>query len=264
MQGILARRNQLRDEGLTTEDPIIVWEPVPDLCIPSEKSNFIMAMRHIDVFSPNLEEFGALLDVSFDSLDGSINEDIFHSLATTCHSWLCASSDSIDVRRVQNSEGPSMIVRMGAHGSLFADKVGLTMIEPYQFSAETNIVGGDQKEAVNSSHKVVDPTGAGNAFLGGFCAGLSLPPVHEIRGFGTTNSQYLMAAVCGTVAASFAIEQIGLPVLSRHGSNGHQELWNNDSVMDRIQHMAGRARDTWLTLEWHSPMPKKIRWEPRP
>ena len=245
-------------------DPIIVWEPVPDLCIPSEKSNFIMAMQYVDVFSPNLEEFGALLDISFDSQDGSINEEVFYNLATMCHSWLCASSESFDARRLRKSKGQNMIVRMGAHGSLFADEVGLTMVEPYHYSAGTKIVGGEHQENVNSSHKVVDPTGAGNAFLGGFCAGLSLPPVHQIRGFGTTNDQYLMAALCGTVAASFAIEQIGLPILSRHESNEDQELWNNDSVMNRIDYMAGRARNTWLTQEWHSPMPKKIRWEPRP
>ena len=264
MQGILARRNELRGEILAADDPIIVWEPVPDLCIPSEKSNFIMAMRYVDVFSPNLEEFGALLDVSFDSLDGSINETTFHSLATMCHSWLCASYDSSDSRQLRKSKEPSMIVRMGAHGSLFADKVGLTMIEPYHYSAEAEFVGGEQEETVDSSHSVVDPTGAGNAFLGGFCAGLNLPPVHEIKDFGATNSRYLMAALCGTVAASFVIEQIGLPILSRCEYNENQELWNGDSVIHRIQHMAGRARDVWVTQEWHSPMSKTTKWDPRP
>ena len=257
MQGVTARRNEIHGESLAPDDPIIVWEPDPDSCIPSEKSDFIMAMQYVDVFSPNLGEFGALLNVSFDSMAGSINEEGIQRLATMCHSWLCASSKSSDSRR--NSKELSMIVRMGAHGSLIADNVGFTIIGPYHCSAESNTVGGEHKQTVNSSHKVVDPTGAGNAFLGGFCAGLRLPPVDEIRDFGTTNSQNLMAALCGTVAASFTIEQFGLPVLSRRGSNEGQELWNDDSVMDRIQHMAGRARDTWITQDWHSLMSKQIK-----
>lgn len=48
--------------------------------------------------------------------------------------------------------------------------------------------------------EVVDPTGAGNAFLGGYVAGW-------LRSEG----EVLDALCCGAVAAGFALKQIGLP-----------------------------------------------------
>ena len=52
-----------------------------------------------------------------------------------------------------------------------------------------------------SSELVVDPTGGGNTFLGAFAVALA-------RGKGMEE-----AARWGNVAASFAIEQVGMPVL---------------------------------------------------
>jgi sugar/nucleoside kinase (ribokinase family) len=49
---------------------------------------------------------------------------------------------------------------------------------------------------------VVDPTGAGNAFCGGFLAGW------------VNSGSLRRAGVCGAVAASFLVEQVGLPLPS--------------------------------------------------
>jgi sugar/nucleoside kinase (ribokinase family) len=46
---------------------------------------------------------------------------------------------------------------------------------------------------------VVDPTGAGNAFCGGFVAGW------------VESGDLRQAGLCGVVAASFLLEQVGLP-----------------------------------------------------
>jgi sugar/nucleoside kinase (ribokinase family) len=73
--------------------------------------------------------------------------------------------------------------------------------------------------------KVVDPTGGGNCFLGGFSVALA-------RGKSVEE-----AAAWGNVAASFAIEQIGVPLL-RQDEQGN-ETWNNVSVSDRL----GEYRD---------------------
>jgi len=76
-------------------------------------------------------------------------------------------------------------------------------------------------EGVNGvADAVVDPTGAGNAFLGGLAVGLA-------RGKGIEE-----ACAWGAVAASFALEQVGAPVL---GMDGHgNETWNGVRVDERL------------------------------
>ncbi|KAJ8105637.1 hypothetical protein ONZ43_g7348 [Nemania bipapillata] len=67
--------------------------------------------------------------------------------------------------------------------------------------------------------KVVDPTGGGNTFLGGLAIALA-------RGKGLEE-----AAAWGSVAASFAIEQIGMPTLG-YDDDG-RETWNGVRVDER-------------------------------
>jgi hypothetical protein len=83
-------------------------------------------------------------------------------------------------------------------------------------------------------HEVIDPTGGGNAFLGGFSIALA-------RG-----QPILEAAAWGSVAASFAIEQVGTPALTRRqegleGSAEKGELWNGVSVEDRLREFLKRC-----------------------
>jgi bifunctional ADP-heptose synthase (sugar kinase/adenylyltransferase) len=68
---------------------------------------------------------------------------------------------------------------------------------------------------------VLDTTGAGNAFLGAFGAKLA------------ETGDPIMAAASGTVAASFVVEQFGLPRLTTQGSS---ELWNGQDPDERLQH----------------------------
>ena len=76
---------------------------------------------------------------------------------------------------------------------------------------------------------VVDVTGAGNAFLGGFAYGLKRHP------YNSKVSQLETAALCGTVAASFAIEQVGVPKVEEYSTG---ETWNGDVVEERyIRHV---------------------------
>lgn len=70
-------------------------------------------------------------------------------------------------------------------------------------------------------NKVIDPTGGGNAFLGGLAVALA-------RGQSLEE-----ASRWGTVAASFAIEQVGMPILSVDGQTS-VEKWNDDVVLERL------------------------------
>ncbi len=77
---------------------------------------------------------------------------------------------------------------------------------------------GDKPDA-SRPLQVVDPTGGGNAFLGGFAVAVA-------RGKALDE-----AAVWGNVAASFAIEQVGVPVLGCDAEG--RETWNGCRVEDR-------------------------------
>jgi hypothetical protein len=70
------------------------------------------------------------------------------------------------------------------------------------------------------SSKVIDPTGGGNAFLGGLAVALA-------RGKGLEE-----AARWGSVSASFAIEQVGMPALGQDGEG--KEAWNGIRVEERL------------------------------
>lgn len=76
--------------------------------------------------------------------------------------------------------------------------------------------------------KVLDPTGGGNAFLGALA-------ITHARG-----SSLEEAARWGAVAASFAIEQVGMPVLSIDESG---ERWNGVVVGERMRELEGRSGD---------------------
>ncbi|KAK7981983.1 hypothetical protein PG988_004221 [Apiospora saccharicola] len=74
--------------------------------------------------------------------------------------------------------------------------------------------------------KVVDPTGGGNTFLGGLAVALA-------RGKGLEE-----AASWGSVAASFAIEQVGPPDLGK--DDGGNETWNGVRVDERFEEFKSR------------------------
>ena len=81
--------------------------------------------------------------------------------------------------------------------------------------------GGDANTPkVSREAEVIDPTGGGNAFLGGLAIALARGKTIE------------EACAWANVAASFAIEQVGVPVLGKDGE-GH-EVWNGVRVEERL------------------------------
>jgi sugar/nucleoside kinase (ribokinase family) len=77
---------------------------------------------------------------------------------------------------------------------------------------------------------VVDPTGGGNGFLGGLAVGL-------VR----TDFDVVEAARWGSVAASFTIEQVGMPQLTA-STDDTTELWNGVSVQERLRDFQQRSQ----------------------
>lgn len=108
-----------------------------------------------------------------------------------------------------------VIVRAGEHGSLTTQNSDKSVwLPPYYES---------------SVAKVVDPTGGGNTCLGGFIAGWK------------ASGDIAEASIYGNVAASFAIEQIGL--LSCELSDG-EERWNGARVMEHLAEYRARLSYT--------------------
>lgn len=181
-----------RQNGLVDQRPLLIWEPAPLSCENDHLTSFFTAIKLVDVFSPNhLELFRIFGENPSTPFSRSQVEDL--------------------AKRFLGAEvGPdrsgTIIVRAGEYGSMTLAADGVPhWILPYYHA---------------SSSKVVDATGAGNAFLGAYAIG-----------YLNTRDSY-QAACYGSVAASFALEQIGIP--RRTVLNG-QELWNGVDVGERLK-----------------------------
>jgi len=196
VENIVALRHQATQAASETR-PVFIWEPVPDLCTPAELANCLKALKYVDVVSPNHSELGGFFGVD---TNGKDNVD-YRTIEGLCDQW------------IESGIGPArqggIVVRAGKDGCLVARPGVQRWLPAYHQSIE----------------KVVDPTGGGNGFLGGLAMGL-------VRGDAAPGVDILEeAAAWGSVSASFAIEQIGMPVLS-HTAQG--ERWNHTRVEDRL------------------------------
>lgn len=216
VQGIKAKREQMAEandkddhvEQALIHKPVFIWEPLPALCKPSEFRAFLEAVNLVDVVSPNLEEFGSLLGVNFDLAQSGC----WTLLRQKCQEIIESTSEKTET---------VLVVRLGEEGCYVAQRGRCLHLPAYY----------DQ----NVASLVVDPTGGGNTFLGGFAIGLLEHASPE------TTDQSEEAALYGTVAASFAIEQVGVPALERPSSQG--ELWNGEQVEGRLERYKRRVKE---------------------
>ncbi|KAE8151527.1 Ribokinase-like protein [Aspergillus avenaceus] len=196
LPGRLASLHSLRANSGITECPLIVWEPALLSCTPENLENCIAATSLVDVFSPNHLE---LLRLSGEQTDAVMNRGKVESLA---RKFL---DTDVSVRK------RIVIVRAGEHGCLvMASDTAPRWLPPF-YRCRT----GEMQHA-----KVVDPTGAGNAFLGAFAVGY------------TKTKDVVEAACYGAVGASFAVEQVGIP---NRISRTEREVWSGDEPRKRLQ-----------------------------
>ncbi|KAG1863314.1 Ribokinase-like protein [Suillus tomentosus] len=182
-------------------NPTTIFEPIPDRCIPEELPSLKAVLPHITILSPNAEEALSLLSLPLIVTKSAVEN---------------AASEFLKMGVGKENSG-SVIIRSGALGAyvMTSDKKG-QWIDAFWSSAE-NI----------DNLMVVDVTGAGNSFLGGLAAGLSI-----------TNGNVYEAALYASVSASFTVQQLGLPHLTV-GSNGVEE-WNQDSPHRRLEALRQR------------------------
>jgi sugar/nucleoside kinase (ribokinase family) len=131
-------------------------------------------------------------------VSGSRGSDVDRDVVEKCaNEWLSSGIG------LENGPG-AVVVRAGKDGCYIATRKQSRWLPPFHRTPE----------------KVKDPTGGGNAFLGGLAVALA------------RDKSLLEAAIWGTISASFAIEQVGVPVRSI-GPDG-KERWNGDRVSERL------------------------------
>jgi len=204
VENVLALRNKA-SHSTSSPRPLFIWEPVPDLCVPEEYENCLTALKHVDVVSPNNGELGGFFGK--DTMDEDhVNYRLIESL---CDQWLESGIGA-------HGKG-GIVVRCGKDGCLVARRGLRKWMPAYHQSVE----------------KVVDPTGGGNGFLGGLAVGL-------VRAGATPGVENLQnAAVWGSIAASLAIEQVGMPVLKKTEDG---ETWNGVKIEDRLAEFEQRLK----------------------
>ncbi|KAJ5491019.1 hypothetical protein N7539_002586 [Penicillium diatomitis] len=226
---ILRRRQALYEAGKATSGeevpsrPFFVWEPVPDLCTPEEQETFFAANRVVDVVSPNHQELGMMFEQ---------------------RGWSATSEESMKLvdRILSSGIGPEsdgcLVIRAGKDGC-------------YAFSGAQKLwLPAYHQPKQSGATAVVDPTGAGNSFLGGLAQGMvssgrePLLVIDRVLSVSSTWRETLdawgarrsmpMALICATVAAGVVVEQIGVPQISTV-DDGRKELWNESEFAERIR-----------------------------
>ncbi|KAI1109208.1 Ribokinase-like protein [Nemania sp. NC0429] len=192
---------RLREEKGVTERPLIVWEPAPFGCDSANLTSHLKACALVDVFSPNHSELRYLLEGKND----------------TQAEFSPSQVEAQAAKFVEAGIGPNhrglAVIRSGEHGALI-----LSNDRPAEWIPTYYGQGAEE---------VVDATGAGNAFLGAFAVAL-----HE------TNDPR-EACLRGSIAASYALEQVGPPKLAASSSLSG-ELWNGSDVQTRLQEFKAR------------------------
>lgn len=246
VEEILRRRQELQQKGDVPASrsgrPIFVWEPVPDRCTPEDQDRFFAASRMVDVVSPNELELGMMFG---------------------CQGWKeTRVEDQELVKRILHSGiGPEgngvLVIRAGKDGSYSYSRnhKGLWLPAYHQPNP-------------NQRSPVVDPTGAGNSFLGALAQGMiseGRKPIQVIESVLESsdawkqiihtwggNGQVPKALICATTAAGFVVEQIGVPSVTRGA--GEKELWNGTEFTERLriytQRLCRTLEESPQTHDW--------------
>lgn len=254
---IKERRSELvTADGKNLPKPIFIWEPVPDLCTTDELLNCTNTLPLIDICSPNHSELAGFMgDTGIDPETGEIStaaierscEQLLGSMPLQSFSLVvragekgCYLARNGGRKRKIQSTGKRKKASAAIHGSLQPDTDMMALFagllqDPEGAVAEEEIeVDPGVEKWIPAYHtdkeKVVDPTGGGNTFLGGLAVGLARgKPLEE-------------AATWASVAASFAIEQVGPPTLEKDDDG--VETWNGVSVDERLNDFLERLQQS--------------------
>lgn len=189
----------LRSRESALPKPFIIWEPHPRSCTPENLSAHQSIANLVDVFSPNHHELAAFFPQPKTSTFSP------HLIESQARKFLSTAPTQ--------SNNKCLLIRAAEHGSLLLTTSSNPPVWLPAFHPP-------------DSGKVVDPTGAGNAFLGALVLGW------------LETGDWIEAAKFGAVAASFVIEQVGAPGVVWAGDGGR---WNGENVRVRLGEYAMRV-----------------------
>ena len=193
----------------------IIFEPMPADCISENLEALKAVLPSIEVFSPNEEEAARFLGVQLPEIADERR----------------AAIEDVTRRMRALGAGTHVVIRSGALGAcLDSPEGGCCWVPAYH----------------GNTQKIVDFTGAGNAFL--VCTHASirtsefrpdeLPSKRQgglASGLASTDgsADIVDAAMRGAVSASYMLEQYGPPLL---------QFAEGDAPQDRFNELSGRAR----------------------
>ena len=180
--------------------PLYVWEPQAKSCSPQTLEHHKTVAEKVDIFSPNHAELASFFT---SSSNGAVIFDK-ETVEQQARAFMPTSP----------AHPFCIIIRCAEHGC-------------FVLSTSSNREESMWLPAYHlpGSNGVVDPTGAGNTFLGGAAMGY------------LQHGDFAMAATYGSVAASLAVEIVGLPDVS-HVTNRDVER-RLDEYVERM----GRSQD---------------------
>ncbi|KAK8110243.1 uncharacterized protein PG998_006700 [Apiospora kogelbergensis] len=248
---LLRRR---REAGIL-DDPLIVWEPLPWKCTPEHLAAHRDACKLVSVFSPNhLELLGlyGLAEANKAAEALAAEKQVVRDCAASLHADVVADGDAgwEGIVAVRYAEKGCVVGFCDDATTDTAQKPHVATFPPYHVYQD----------------RVVDATGAGNAFLGALAVTLAAADASQSTGEertqrgmaaaalparGDTRAVLTEAIVWASVVASFAIEQIGFPrrVMVGNGDDEERkEQWNGDTVSKRYVALAERAAEFTYAL----------------
>ncbi|KAM0718055.1 hypothetical protein Q7P37_006387 [Cladosporium fusiforme] len=166
-----------REQGIDSR-PVYVWEPQAKSCSPETFEHHRAVINKVDIFSPNHAELASFFSPS--------------SSGTVVFSKEIVERQARDFLSLPLARPLCILIRCAEHGC-------------FVLSASSEETQETWLPAFHppGSNEVVDPTGAGNAFLGGAAMGF------------LEHGDPVKAAAYGSVAASFVVEVVGLPEIGR-------------------------------------------------
>lgn len=168
------------------------------------------ATQLVDIITPNHEELAELLGYDFNNGLLSQNQNNFAKSVEYCADKFMrgyAANTTIQNKKV-------LVIRCGKHGAMVStstkDEKNSWIPAYWERSSAIASDGNDIEE------HVVDVTGAGNSFCGGYA-----------YGWLKTHGDPTRSALYGAVSASYSVEQIGVPRFSLSDNDNSRECWND-------------------------------------
>lgn len=200
---------RLRARHSIRDSPLLVWEPEPRTSLTRNLSSTVSAASKINVLSPNHLELRRLfIEHPVTPRPTTIEIEEY-------------GKQLLDLGIGPNGSGLLIVCAAELGCMVVSRELSPRWFPAYYGPQEDMECRAKQGEEVEFNRAVVDPTGAGNAFLGAFTI--------EYAASGD-----LVEAICqAMVAESFTVQQIAFPTKGED-ETGQTETWNGEAARERL------------------------------